>query len=86
MSKNYRYILSVTVRPRGAQGMYEGRDFPVLMPKEWNTPAELFDKWLAMLGDEFEPGIMDRINGEFTRGMHGHQFRGDEVSRLQQEV
>ena len=79
MDKQYRYILHVSVRPRGAQGAYVFRPFPVAYPRAAATPAELFDKWLSLLGDEFEPGVMDQINGQPTRGMHGHKFQGEEV-------
>jgi hypothetical protein len=79
MEKQYPYTLSVSVRPRGAQGAYVFHEFPVAYPRDTATPAELFDKWLSLLGDEFEPGVMDQINGQPTKGMHGVKFPAREV-------
>lgn len=75
----HSYILRVSVRPRGADGAFTFTEFPVSHPRATATPAELFDKWLSLLGDEFEPGVMDQINGQPTKGMHGVQFAASEV-------
>lgn len=79
MEKRWSYILRVSVRPRGADGAFTFTEFPVSFPRATATPAELFDKWLSLLGDEFEPGVMDQINGQPTKGMHGVQFAASEV-------
>ncbi len=82
MSRSYTYYVCVSFRKRGAIGEYSSGDFTVTMPKEMNTPAELFARWLELHGNDLEPGVMDRVNGEFTRGMHGHLFRGLEASHV----
>ena len=79
MEKRWSYIVRVSVRPRGADGMFTFTEFPVSYPRDTATPAELFDKWLSLLGDEFEPGVMDEINGQPTKGMHGVPFAAREV-------
>jgi len=76
----YRYIAAVQVRPRGAIGEFQTVEFPVVLPTEWATAGQVFDKWHALLGDEFEPGSVVRINGEFTQGMGvDYGFSGVEV-------
>jgi hypothetical protein len=54
--------------------------FPVLLGTAKATAGQVFDKWHALLGDEFEPGSVVRINGEFTQGMGvDYGFSGVEV-------
>lgn len=77
---SYRYIAAVQVRPRGAIGEFQTVEFPVLLPERWATAGQVFDQWHALVGDEFEPGSIVRINGEFTKGMGvDYGFSGVEV-------
>jgi len=79
MEKQWSYIVRVSVRPRGAEGVFTFTEFPISYPRAEATPAELFDKWLSLLGDEFQPGVMDQINGQPTVGMIGVKFPAREV-------
>ena len=80
MPKQYRYIAAVQVRPRGAIGSFDTVEFPVVLPHVRATAGQVFDAWHSLLGDEFEPGAIVRINGEFTRGMGvDYGFSGEEV-------
>lgn len=76
----YRYTAAVQVRPRGAIGEFATVEFPVVLLTRWATAGQVFDKWYALLGDEFEPGAVVRINGEFTQAMGvDYGFTGVEV-------
>ena len=78
--KRYRYIAAVQVRPRGAIGAFDTVEFPVVLPDVRATAGQVFDKWYSLVGDEFEPGSVVRINGEFTQGMGvDYGFSGEEV-------
>jgi len=80
MRPQYRYIAAIDVRPRGSQGIYQNVEFPVVLPHVRATAGQVFDAWHSLLGDEFEPGVIVRINGEFTRGMGvDYGFSGEEV-------
>jgi hypothetical protein len=75
----YRYIATMQVRPRGAIGVFDTVEFPVVLPDARASVMQVFSAWYALLGDEFEPGHVVRINGQFTCGMDDYGFSGEEV-------
>lgn len=76
----YRFICGIQVRPIGAEGVYQDMEFPIAMPTETATRRELFAKWQQLLGDELQPYVMTRVNGEFIQGFDPeHRFYGTEV-------
>jgi hypothetical protein len=80
MEKRYRYIAAVQVRPRGAIGVFDTKDFDVVLPIPAATAGQAFNAWYAQMGDTLQPGVVIRINGEFTEGMGvEYLFGGREV-------
>jgi hypothetical protein len=79
MAKNYRYICTVGVRPIGAEGVYRDVDFSVVMPTATATASALFSQWQQLLGDELQPYVLSKVNGQPTAGMIDHSFPGEEV-------
>lgn len=76
----YEYHAWVQVRRRGAEGVFDTRDFDVVLPNPTATAGQVFDAWYANHGAALEPGSVLRINGEFTNGMGVHYlFGGREV-------
>jgi hypothetical protein len=69
MRPQYSYQAWVQVRPRGAEGAFDTRDFDVVLPAPTATARQVFDAWYSHMGDTLEPGAVIRINGEFTQGM-----------------
>jgi len=80
LEKQYEYHTWVQVRPRGAEGVFDTKDFDVVLPVPTATAGQVFDAWYAHTGDTMEPGVVIRINGEFTEGMGvDYLFGGREV-------
>lgn len=79
MEKRYRYICTVQVRPIGAEGLYADVNFPVLLDRSPATHREIWDEWYRMLGSEFQPNVIVKINGKPTLDTHGQLWHGEEM-------
>jgi hypothetical protein len=86
MGTQYSYQAWVQVRPRGADGVFDTRDFDVVLPAPTATAGQVFDAWYSKMGDTLEPGAVIRINGEFTHGMGvNYLFGGREMRHAETE-
>ena len=80
--EKYAYICTVRLRPRGALGVCSEVDFPICMDKPRVLVRELWDKWYEMLGDEFQPDVIVKVNGQPTVGEIDRLWEGERVEAL----